>query len=529
MKTLKTTIRQYMFFIASIIVVGVLIITFISDVLAEQNHEVKLSERMFYQIEHLLNDNEKDLKKIVQNYAEECLAKAELVTYMIENTIDFDYQIEEFREIADLVDVDEIHLFDENGAILGGTEENCHGLTFDSGEQINFFKPMLEDKTLRLCQPITPNTQKGERMQYSAVWSESGTFIVQIGMNPQTIQDATEKNDLTHIFSLLRVNVDASFYAIDVEKGTIVASTNAFDEGLLASKIGFSMETLKNKTGSFHAVVHGVPSYCVFTIIGDNYIGRVISNELLYGEIPMNLLKMFFRLCLIALILVAAVSDYMNRHVVKGIYDINDKLGLITQGNLEERTDVRSSVEFSELSDYINTMVKELSYLLRKIEGERDLDSLTGLYNRYGLDAQLSRLFLHPKDLGICAMIMIDSDGLKEINDKYGHEKGDIYLKETGKILKHIGIRKSIAARQGGDEFVLFLYEYETEEELLNVIKDLEYLQKNAFAKLDEDFTVEVGFSFGYQIEKNPEDYRLMLKLADEKMYENKRSRKGHT
>lgn len=287
------------------------------------------------------------------------------------------------------------------------------------------------------------------------------------------------------------------------------------------------METLKNKTGSFHAVVHGVPSYCVFTIIGDNYIGRVISNELLYGEIPMNLLKMFFRLCLIALILVAAVSDYMNRHVVKGIYDINDKLGLITQGNLEERTDVRSSVEFSELSDYINTMVKELSYLLRKIERERDLDSLTGLYNRYGLDAQLSRLFLHPKDLGICAMIMIDSDGLKEINDKYGHEKGDLYLKETARVLENLGTGKRVVARQGGDEFVVFLYEYTDEDELLNAIRELEYLQKNTSLEFGENDITEVEFSFGCEIQKEPEDYKLMLKRADEKMYENKRMRKA--
>jgi diguanylate cyclase (GGDEF)-like protein len=124
-------------------------------------------------------------------------------------------------------------------------------------------------------------------------------------------------------------------------------------------------------------------------------------------------------------------------------------------------------------------------------------------------------------------MVMIDSDGLKEINDKYGHEKGDIYLKKTGEALKQIGSRKSVAARQGGDEFVVFLYEYETEKELLNVIKDLEDTQKNTVAKIDEDFTVEVKFSFGYEVEKNPKDYKLMLKAADERMYENKRLRKG--
>lgn len=64
---------------------------------------------------------------------------------------------------------------------------------------------------------------------------------------------------------------------------------------------------------------------------------------------------------------------------------------------------------------------------------ERDIDSLTGLYNRRGLDIQLSKLFEEPEKLGYCAMVMVDADGLKIINDTYGHEKGDIYLK---KLLK---------------------------------------------------------------------------------------------
>ena len=56
---------------------------------------------------------------------------------------------------------------------------------------------------------------------------------------------------------------------------------------------------------------------------------------------------------------------------------------------------------------------EQLSYLLQKIEMERDYDVLTGLYNRRGLDSKLACLFNDPEKLQFCAMIMIDSDGLK--------------------------------------------------------------------------------------------------------------------
>ena len=59
MKTLKSMIRRYMCLIAAIIVIGVLIMTFIADVLGEQRHEKQLAQRMFYQIERVLEDNEK--------------------------------------------------------------------------------------------------------------------------------------------------------------------------------------------------------------------------------------------------------------------------------------------------------------------------------------------------------------------------------------------------------------------------------------------------------------------------------------
>lgn len=56
-----------------------------------------------------------------------------------------------------------------------------------------YFKPILNDKNLELCQEITPNTFENKLMQYYALWSENKEFIVQMGMEPINVMKATEK------------------------------------------------------------------------------------------------------------------------------------------------------------------------------------------------------------------------------------------------------------------------------------------------------------------------------------------------
>lgn len=152
--------------------------------------------------------------------------------------------------------------------------------------------------------------------------------------------------------------------------------------------------------------------------------------------------------------------------------------------------------------------------------------SVTGLYNRRGMDTKLSELFSSPEKLGHGAMIMIDADGLKKINDTYGHDMGDVYLKKVSEIINGFGEKNSMAARQGGDEFVLFLYEYASEEELMKTIETLEYIQDHSSARLRDNLHVSLRFSFGYSLTAGNADYQRLIKEADKKMYENKMERK---
>ncbi len=162
----------------------------------------------------------------------------------------------------------------------------------------------------------------------------------------------------------------------------------------------------------------------------------------------------------------------------------------------------------------------------KQIEVERDIDLLTGLYNRRGLEMKLNGLFAEPEKLGHSAVVMIDADNLKVINDTYGHEMGDVYLQKVSELISSRKAHGSIAARLGGDVFVLFLYQYEDEKELTDAIHNLETLQESSPAALGDNVSVPLRFSMGYSLTGEHMDYQSLLKEADEKMYENKRERK---
>ncbi|MBQ9467857.1 MAG: diguanylate cyclase [Clostridia bacterium] len=162
----------------------------------------------------------------------------------------------------------------------------------------------------------------------------------------------------------------------------------------------------------------------------------------------------------------------------------------------------------------------------RKIEAERDIDILTGLYNRRAVERKLDRLFDSYKELDHGLMILLDADGLKKVNDKYGHENGDAYLCGLASVLREYENEDGICGRIGGDEFILFLFNRRSKEELEEIIGKLAQYQDNVTVRLKNGEEIPLGFSFGYAYSRGYNDYRLLEKLADDAMYRNKRKRK---
>lgn len=98
--------------------------------------------------------------------------------------------------------------------------------------------------------------------------------------------------------------------------------------------------------------------------------------------------------------------------------------------------------------------------LVTTMRAERDNDHrarhdvLTGLVNRAGLEAAVKRLCQDPKQCAF-ALLYIDLDGFKQVNDSYGHAAGDLLLKQLAERFRVLARPQDVAARVGGDEFVL--------------------------------------------------------------------------
>jgi diguanylate cyclase (GGDEF)-like protein/PAS domain S-box-containing protein len=150
-----------------------------------------------------------------------------------------------------------------------------------------------------------------------------------------------------------------------------------------------------------------------------------------------------------------------------------------------------------------------------EIEYLSNHDYLTGLHNRRYYFEQFNNLDnerLYP--LGV---MMLDVNGLKIINDAFGHAVGDIALKTIGKVLKNTFEQKDIVSRIGGDEFAVLLPKSSFEE--LQQYKDkLKYAVKKH--KIEN---IEMSLAIGYELKINQdEDVDDLLKLAENHMYRHK-------
>jgi diguanylate cyclase (GGDEF)-like protein/PAS domain S-box-containing protein len=154
-------------------------------------------------------------------------------------------------------------------------------------------------------------------------------------------------------------------------------------------------------------------------------------------------------------------------------------------------------------------------------------DALTGLPNRLLFEYRLGVACDHAEseNYGI-ALLYIDLDGFKPINDHYGHEIGDRVLRLVGERLKETVRHDDTVARLGGDEFAVIAEEVESQDEVDRIARKIQAAIQCPM-QLDGQ-SITVGASIGFAL--YPTDCRdsaALLGLADEKMYRQKRFRKG--
>ena len=172
--------------------------------------------------------------------------------------------------------------------------------------------------------------------------------------------------------------------------------------------------------------------------------------------------------------------------------------------SIKETFETTASIIASAISNYL---------LLDRLKVLSSKDILTGVMNRNEMNNYVDKLSLDSNEAGTSVgVIFADLNGLKRVNDEYGHNEGDTLLKNAAKALEEVFDTDQIY-RAGGDEFTIIVTGI-TEEELGRRVE--------AIIKASEKYD-HVCFAIGQCHDASKTNVRQALRIADERMYEDKR------
>lgn len=182
-----------------------------------------------------------------------------------------------------------------------------------------------------------------------------------------------------------------------------------------------------------------------------------------------------------------------------------------------------SASEVGLAEDMTTTVLEQ-----QRIEHERDYDTLTGLYRRRAFDRACDALFQQPEKLGCAALLMMDLDNLKQINDTYGHDWGDQYIRQTGQCFAANTPANTICSRLSGDEFLIFFYGYQDQAQLRTQLELLSAALQRSVSILPNGKQLHISISGGIAwYPTDGHDLLTLKKYADFAMYQVKHSHKG--
>ena len=193
---------------------------------------------------------------------------------------------------------------------------------------------------------------------------------------------------------------------------------------------------------------------------------------------------------------------------------------------LKRQKELAQSSMVAALKKQESILEQKVAARTKALEHLANCDVLTGLLNRHGLcrnaDAALQRNRQHNHRL---ALLMLDLDRFKPINDVYGHEAGDFVLQQIANRIAHSARDGDLCARLGGDEFVIIMENIESGESLENIKARIDYAIRSPI-KLPCGERISVGVSIGVSTCHGEDGATLesLLREADSHMYVDKSS-----
>lgn len=227
------------------------------------------------------------------------------------------------------------------------------------------------------------------------------------------------------------------------------------------------------------------------------------------------------------------VNSGVNLLLFRQLRTLDAEYGYLCSG-LKELT-LRKQQRFEELGLYFSAMVSSVLDKTKLLEANRAIsrlnehDYLTNLYNRRGFFRHVNSMLSDPKNKGrVFSLFSVDMDGLKYINDNFGHQEGDNAIIILAKAMLSYASDKGICARYGGDEFAMALI---GDSYIADDYKDIRS-KIHGYAMADPvvielEYSINASIGIAECVVSDDVDLEALIKKADLRMYEDKQARKG--
>lgn len=196
----------------------------------------------------VLDKNESSEERFVKSLKDDYIVRVKTISYIVDAKPEVEYDIDELQKIASLMSVDKIHFIDETGTIYSGSIPKYFGYSFDSGAHMAFFKQILNNYDLTLCQDVTLNTAEAKEMMYAITWNESKTHRVQVGITPKRLLKELKQNQISNVVSNMPVYKGMEIYVVNSKTKIIEGATdkNKIGKKILTSNTNYQYITRKH-------------------------------------------------------------------------------------------------------------------------------------------------------------------------------------------------------------------------------------------------------------------------------------------
>lgn len=261
---------------------------------------------------------------------------------------------------------------------------------------------------------------------------------------------------------------------------------------------------------------------------------RTLSNGLrLFVSAPVSEIEASWHALIVLILVVGAVllvvffivTAIVMRRITNPLKELTNASQEIANGNYDVELPYEGKDEVGTLTRSFRHLTEHLKVYVSDLNSKAYKDALTNVKNKAAMDMYAGQIDRSEEEKRVYAVILFDCNDLKVINDKYGHDKGDIYLKNSSEIICRT-FSSSPVFRIGGDEFMAILEKsaYEQRDALVRQYQE-NAEQANRTAREPWEM-INMAYGLAVYEKETDHDFADVLKRADAEMYANKRNYK---